>query len=355
LTRQAHNYLPALDGMRALSILLVLVSHAWLGHIVPGGLGVTVFFFISGFIITRLMLGEWQRDGRIDVRAFYVRRFFRLTPALVVYVLCCLIAMAVVGARIRGIELAAVFFYFANYYEIFVGFGVGEPLYPLGITWSLAVEEHYYFVYPVLFMLLAAHTRRFLLVLVSACVIALCWRIYLDVIVGLNPLQSDRIYKGTDTRYDSILYGAILAVVLDRFPQASDWLARPGVFMAGLVLLLLTLVIRHPVFQETLRYSLQGLGIMAMTYVAVFRAGWVQRLLSCAPLLYIGKISYSLYLYHWLVLGLVNVYLSELPYVVRFGVLLVVSIIASDLSYRFVEMPGQQWRVKFLGWLKRPA
>lgn len=341
--------------MRALSILLVLVSHAWLGHIVPGGLGVTVFFFISGFIITRLMLGEWQRNGRIDVRAFYVRRFFRLTPALVVYVVCCLVAMSVVGARIRGVELAAVFFYFANFYEIFVGFGVGEPLYPLGITWSLAVEEHYYFVYPLLFILLAAHTRRFLLVLVMACVFALCWRIYLDVIVGLNPLQADRIYKGTDTRYDSILYGAIFAVLLERVPKAQALLARPGVFVGGLVLLLLTLVIRHPVFQETVRYSLQGVAIMAMTYVAVFRAGWVQRVLSSAPLVYIGRISYSLYLYHWLVLGLVNLYLGEQPYLVRFIVLVVVSIVASDLSYRFVEMPGQQWRVRFLGWLKKPA
>lgn len=333
--------------MRALSILLVFVSHAWMGHLVPGGLGVTVFFFISGFIITRLMLGEWQRAGTIDIRAFYVRRFFRLTPALVVYVLCCLVAIWVVGARVRGIELAAVFFYFANFYEIFVGFGVGEPLYPLGITWSLAVEEHYYFVYPVLFILLAAHTRRFLHVLVFACALALCWRIYLDVTVGLDPAHADRIYKGTDTRFDSILYGAIFAILLDRVPRATRWLAQPAVFAAGLVLLLATLLVRHPVFQETMRYSLQGLAIMAMTSVAVFRPGIVQRMLSSAPLTYIGRISYSLYLYHWLVLGLVNHYLSDQSYAVRFVVLTVVSFAAAHVSYHGVEIPGQRLRGRY--------
>jgi len=341
--------------MRALSILLVFVSHAWLGHIVPGGLGVTVFFFISGFIITRLMLAEYKREDAIDIRAFYVRRFFRLTPALVVYVLFCLLAMWVVGARVRGIELAAVFFYFANFYEIFVGFGVGEPLYPLGITWSLAVEEHYYFVYPLLFTLLAAHTRRFLSVLIVTCVLVLCWRIYLDVIVGLDPLHADRIYKGTDTRFDSILYGAIFALLLDRVPRAAAFLARPAVFFAGLALLLITLLVRHPVFQETIRYSLQGIAIMAMTSVAVFRPGIIQRLLSAPLLTYIGRISYSLYLYHWLVLGLVNHYLADQSYVLRFLVLAVVSVAASHLSYHFVEIPGQQLRTRFMSWTKRPA
>jgi peptidoglycan/LPS O-acetylase OafA/YrhL len=100
----------ALDGLRAVSILLVLVSHAWLGHIVPGGLGVTIFFFISGFIITRLMISEWDKTGTISIKKFYIRRFFRLMPALIVFVVLSLITMQLAHVNWTWTELSSVFF-----------------------------------------------------------------------------------------------------------------------------------------------------------------------------------------------------------------------------------------------------
>ncbi len=178
----------ALDGLRAVSILLVLVSHAWLGHIVPGGLGVTIFFFISGFIITRLMISEWDKTGTISIKKFYIRRFFRLMPALIVFVVLSLITMQLADVNWTWIELSSVFFYFANYFGIFVGFS-GEVLPPhLSITWSLAVEEHFYMIFPVFFLAVIAVPKRFYRIAICLLIGVLLWRIYLVYGVGLDNL-----------------------------------------------------------------------------------------------------------------------------------------------------------------------
>ena len=137
--------IPSLDGLRAVSILIVLVSHAGYGTIVPGGLGVTIFFFLSGYLITTLMLAEHERTGELDVVRFYARRVFRLMPPLIV-TLAIVYGLTFAGLVPGGITLAGLasqLLYFANYYQIF--FDPGNTI-PGGteVLWSLAVEEHYY-------------------------------------------------------------------------------------------------------------------------------------------------------------------------------------------------------------------
>ncbi|MEB0138469.1 MULTISPECIES: acyltransferase [unclassified Undibacterium] len=332
--------LPALDGLRAVSILLVLFSHAWLGHLIPGGLGVTIFFFISGYIITRLMISETRQYGALRLRQFYLRRVFRLMPALLVFVVAALLVMACAGVVWQWQELASVFFYFANYFAIFIGYS-GEVLPPpLSITWSLAVEEHFYMVFPFLFLALIAKPRRFLACILSLLVLVLAWRVYLVYGVGLDQLVHYRIYKATDTRADSILYGTALALIEAYFPRVQGYLQRPALAALGVLLLLATLVFRDEAFRESYRYSLQGIALLCLFSYAVLQPTRVQACLAAPLMLYIGRISYSLYLYHWLVFGMMTVWLPPLALPLRVAIMLAASLLLADLSCRWVEQPG---------------
>ncbi|MBC3886155.1 acyltransferase family protein [Undibacterium griseum] len=334
--------LQALDGLRAVSILLVLISHAWLGHIVPGGLGVTIFFFISGFIITRLMIREWDKNGVMNIKKFYLRRFFRLLPALLVFVAIALLVMYAAHVEWRWVELFAVFFYFANYFDIFVGFsGTALPS-PLGITWSLAVEEHFYMVFPFAFALLIASPKRFLQMITALIVLILLWRLYLVYGVGQEYLARFRIYKATDTRADSILYGSCLALLLARYPGAHSVLNSRWLAAGGSVLLLATLLYRGEDFRESWRYSLQGIALLMMFSTLVLQQGLAARILGSRPMAYIGRVSYSLYLYHWLVLGMITFWLPDWSLPSRMALLLIASFVLSDLSYRLIEQPFQR-------------
>ena len=337
------NYQPrlqALDGLRAVSILLVLVSHAWLGHIVPGGLGVTVFFFISGFIITRLMINEWDKTGDMSVKKFYLRRFFRLIPTLIVFVLISLVVMHFAHVQWQWVELASVFFYFANYFGIFIGF-TGDPLPPpFSITWSLAVEEHFYLVFPFVFVSLIRFPQQFLKIITAFIVLILAWRIYLVYGIGLENLLHYRIYKATDTRADSIMYGTVFSLLLARYPLSKKILDSKWVALAGLFLLLLSLVWRDENFRESFRYSVQGIALLMMFSYLVFQPNLANRILSSAPMQYVGKISYSLYLYHWLVFAVITMWLPDLPLVFRIVLMTVASFILADLSCRLVEQPS---------------
>ncbi|MCH8620578.1 acyltransferase [Undibacterium sp. TS12] len=341
MSEHQHHRLQALDGLRALSIALVFFSHAGFGNVVPGGLGVTIFFFISGFIITRLMLSEWDVKGKIGIRQFYGRRLFRLTPALLVFVGVSLTLMSLVGDVWKGTELASVFFYFANYYGIYSSFSGELIKQPLAITWSLAVEEHFYFVFPFLFMLFAGVPRRFLMVLVSGLLLILFWRIYLVYGTGLAQLPHYRIYTATDTRADSILYGVCLSVIMSRnttlFEHLNGWRA----FTAGACIMLLSLAIRNEEFRESLRYSLQGIALFLMFPRLVFSKNHLNSFLQLPFVVYLGRISYSLYLYHWLVIGLVALYLPETHILIRLLVITACSLLLSHLSYRYIEQTFQ--------------
>ena len=329
----------ALDGLRAVSILLVLFSHAWLGHIVPGGLGVTIFFFISGFIITRLMIEEWDSTGTISIKKFYIRRFFRLMPALFVFVLLSLLVMKTAQVQWRWVELLSVFFYYANYYGIFIGFSGDALPPPLSITWSLAVEEHFYMIFPFFFLLLIATPKRFFLIAVSIVLAALAWRIYLAFGVGLDFLPHYRIYKATDTRADSILYGVCLSLFLARIPASLAWLNQKKIVMTGIVLMLFSLLYRNEEFRETFRYSIQGLALMCLFCYLVLTPTWAGKILSHPFFVYVGKISYSLYLYHWLVFGIITMWLPDLGLYSKIGLMLILSFLFAHLSYRYVEQP----------------
>jgi peptidoglycan/LPS O-acetylase OafA/YrhL len=339
-----HGPIPSLDGLRALAVLIVVVSHAGYGETIPGGLGVTIFFFLSGYLITTLLLDEWNERGSVNVGHFYGRRAFRLLPSLFVTLAIAylLVAIGTLDGGMSWQGLGSQIFYFANYYTIFYDHGGTVPE-GTGVLWSLAVEEHFYILFP-LFMwgvLRFANARRVLIgVFVTVCALALVWRLWLVTRPGFVDL---RTYYGSDTRVDSILYGVLLAMCLNpaRVPldrvrdkmNGRDWALVAG----GAVLLLGTILYRQPEFRESFRYSLQGLALVPIFYFAVrFPNSGPFKLLSARFLVRIGVLSYGIYLIHDVVLSALPTSVN-IPNWARFGIALAVSVAFAALLDRFLD------------------
>lgn len=351
--------LPALDGLRAVCIILVCYSHlAQLLHArhLPGTYGVTMFFFISGFIITRLLLHENGDTGTIALAPFYIRRWCRLTPALVVYVLVSLMVLAALGRSIPTSDVLAVLFYYANYHDImspFTGFataGAGEIQSPFVIAWSLAVEEHFYLLFPLLLIALRRHTGVLACMLAGFVVFTLGWRIHLACFVGEASLPPLRIYEGTDTRLDSIAYGCLLSVLFHRAVQGARLESAilhalrgyRGVGIAA-ALFLISIAPRAPEFKDTVMYSLEGLGLMAL-FGSVFwtqPVRWLKAALENRRLVFLGTISYSVYLYHYLAFVAAQLLLTNRVAEVSFAA--VVGLAAALFSYYCVEGPARRF------------
>lgn len=349
LSRASFTYLPALDGMRAVAILLVVLSHFGLNVVLPGGFGVTLFFFISGFLITRLLIAEVNGNGEVAIGAFYVRRFIRLGPALLVNIGLVTVLYLLLGEPTSKWEVLAGLFYVMNYYYVLGG---AMPL-PLGTLWSLAVEEHYYAVYPWLFALGWRRPLRFLAGLAIASVAVLALRV---LFAALWPDTIWQHYYRTDTRIDSILYGAMFACLLElvRFDRFIRAIGGTAGFVAGIVLLLFTFVYRDPVFRETVRYSVQGVALIPVLYAVLFnpRFAPLRRLLELPPMVLLGRLSYSLYLWHEVVLSVMpkvlpgtlwSLYLVQLP----------LCFVIAAASYYGVERPFLTLRKAFRR--ERPA
>jgi peptidoglycan/LPS O-acetylase OafA/YrhL len=335
-------YVPTLDGMRAISILIVIASHYGLGFIFPGEFGVTIFFFISGYLITNLMIAEERATGAVSVKAFYARRILRLGPALLSMLAVLSVVRFLSDGSLNTAELLAAVFYFMNYYAIFWHL----PMSALGPLWSLAVEEHYYLVYPSLFFWAWKFRRRFLVGLLTLCAAVLIWRTALFIVWDASR---DRIAWSTDTRIDSILFGAILAVILNipSFDSVLAKLDRTYVFGIATALLLLSFVWRNETFRETVRYSLQGASLVSVFYSILFvkRFEIFRRILSYPAITWVGRISYSLYLWHEVVPYFLSILLPKdtgLPLQYLLGVPL--SFAAASLSYYFVEQPFKRIR-----------
>ncbi|MEW6643451.1 MAG: acyltransferase [Pseudomonadota bacterium] len=353
-TRATSAYVPALDGMRAIAVLIVVFSHFGLHVVFPGGFGVTLFFFISGLLITRLLIAEFNSHQRIAIGAFYVRRFLRLGPALAVNIAVVCGIYALLGEPVGKWEVAAAVFYFMNYYYV----AIRDLTAPLGILWSLAVEEHYYAFYPLIFSLAWVRPLRFLrwLLIVSAAV--LLWRLVCGYAWPDTLWQN---YYRTDTRIDSILYGAVLACMLE-LPRFDDLLRRIGDtagFAIAIVILLVTFVYRDAFFRETIRYSLQGIALIPVFYAILFNArfGWLRHMLEHPLMTWIGRLSYSLYLWNEVVLSLAPKLLPMQSFWGHYGLGLLLCFLVAALSYYGVERPFMSLRRAFRrdGSTERPA
>jgi len=348
-------HIPSLDGLRAVSFLIVFVAHAGLGRVIPGGFGVTVFFFLSGFLITTLMRQEYETHGAVSYRLFYLRRILRILPPFyIVLALSTLLALAhVVPGDVQVRSVVAQAAHYANYFIVehgYVGFAKGTDVY-----WSLAVEEHFYLFFPLLYSMLArngASGRTMAGTFWAICALVLAWRVYL--VYGAHaPIE--RTYVATDTRIDSILFGCALAVyknpMLDELSEGSLPLWKFVLLPLGLVSLLGTFVVRNPEFRESFRYTVQGLALYPVFVVAMrapefFPFAWLNR----PGIKFVGTLSYSLYLVHYVVIFTLD---ERLPVggvaglAIRGSLALAISLALSYLLYLFVEKPCATLRKKY--------
>jgi peptidoglycan/LPS O-acetylase OafA/YrhL len=345
--RNAFTYQPHLDGLRAISILLVVIGHAGLGHLIPGGFGVTVFFFISGYLITSLLLAERERTGTIDLMQFYLRRFWRLAPPVFVHVGLSALFIILVGAQLNWIEPASVLFYFSNYYKVFITYDSIKGAYsPFTIYWSLAVEEHFYLFFTPILILLKDH-RKLIIFILMLIVIPLFIRFGVTAYFGLTGFSENYTYSASDTRMDSIAYGCFLAAL------PREVIAKMKIqilFYISIIGILASFLIRDETFRQVYRFSLQGICLFFVISALLFSTHFngLVKLLSTRWLVYIGKISYSLYLYHWLVIVGLGVAMGNHGFSWQWHVAYwVLTFAMSALSYHYIELPTVAMRRKY--------
>ncbi len=290
------GYRPALDGLRGVSILAVLAFHSTvLASSLPGGfLGVDIFFVLSGFLITSLLMEEGASTGRIDFRAFYIRRALRLLPALLVLLGCLWVAVALFGRHLhmdlRSLTTTtlAVLFYVSNW---LLAFGIPWPL-QFNHMWSLALEEQFYLVWPLVFGLMLrrnARPRTVAGVLIAAVAAVVVWRAWLFYRWG----SVQRVYFATDTRADAILIGCLFAVW-----RAHGWQRRgaAGAMVAAAGFILAFFVARHDA-----GYMFYGGSTLAAVAAGVLTLELVARpwgVLTLPAMRWVGRLSYGIYLWH---------------------------------------------------------
>jgi len=348
-------HIPSLDGLRAVSFFIVFVAHAGVEQF-PGGLGVTIFFFLSGFLITTLMRVEAATTGTVSLKNFYLRRALRILPPFyIVLFLATVVGLSIypdLKPPIATMPVASQALHFSNYWIALHGWGGTAP--GTGVFWSLAVEEHFYLLFPFVFLALerrglsGEHKAR---VFWGVCAVVLLWRCVLVLALGSS---TDRTYLCSDTRIDSIAFGCALAVwnnpVLDvggkeRADGGSAILVRFG-FPAGVVLLLVTLLFRNPTFRETIRYSLQGIALTPIFMAAVRRPDLgIFRALNWRPMRFLGTLSYVLYLTHHAVLYAVS-QVTHLTGIFRAMTALALALGMAWLMNRYVERPSAKLRRK---------
>lgn len=341
---------PALEGLRGFALMGMLCYHSQFSWAIGGFLPIATFFSLSGYLITSLFLVEWEQTGRIDLGRFWARRFRRLMPAA----LLTLGAMVLFGLFVATPEQKArlatdvrwSLLYVANWH-----FYLSDSAYsrlfeapsPVHHFWSLAIEEQFYFAYPmVVFAILVVGrgSRTVLGVGLAALVSAsIAWSIYLRE----SGASIDRIYYGSDTRASELLLGGLLAVALqgrERIGGSAGRIVRvTGVFSMGLTILLWAVV---PLRAEWVyrggfaAYTLASLGIMA---AAVQTGGPVRSILAHPWVRWTGRVSYGAYLFHWPIFLWLSSERTGLEGAALFAVRFATTFGLAELSYRFMESP----------------
>ena len=346
------RYLPGLDGLRAFAVAGVLCYHGSLAWAQGGFLGVDMFFVLSGFLITTLLLQERRDTGGIALRAFWIRRARRLLPALFLLIVLVVVYAAVVAApeELRTIrsDTLATLGYVANWRFVFSGssyFAQFQTPSPLRHVWSLAIEEQFYLIWPMIVygVLRFRNGSTRALGIVAASMLA--GSVALMAILYEPGRDPSRVYYGTDTRAQSLLVGALLAMlVLDR-PVVRREVARVALQIAGL-LAAAGLAVMWVTFSDHADSLYRGGFLLEAVLVAVViasvvqpRAGPLGALLSVGWIRWIGQISYGLYLYHWPVFITLDEARTGLDGYALFATRIAVTFAIATLSYYLVETP----------------
>jgi peptidoglycan/LPS O-acetylase OafA/YrhL len=354
----SFGYSPALDGIRAFAVASVVLFHAGLTGIDGGFLGVDTFFVLSGFLITSLLLAEHLRTGRIRLTTFWVRRARRLMPALLAMLLATVVAgRFLLDSDALGLlrtDAYAALAYIANWRMIFRGTGyvaaTAAPS-PLQHTWSLGIEEQFYLLWPLIVtgLLASLAARRARAVLLAFCGVGvvvsqlLCSSLF-------APDAISRSYYGTDTRAQALLIGAALAAILTRSGERPVSRRRRTARHAVLGVLgaagaVTTLWLWHAASDQARWLYDGGLTLAALAtalviaHAVVSPSSILARFLGLAPLVWLGRISYGVYLWHWPLFTYVTADATGLSRWPLLVVRLLATVAVAVLSYRLIEQP----------------
>ena len=377
-------YLPALDGVRACAVLAVMMFHGGIPHMDGGFMGVDTFFVLSGFLITSLLIGEWRQALTIKLGSFWARRARRLLPALLLMLLfVAFFASVIVPKGTYGalrLDALATLLYVSNWHFILVNsnyFNETAASSPLLHTWSLAVEEQFYVIWPLVVLAVMHFTRSLKALFALCCAAAIASAVWMHVVYD-GGLATNRAYLGTDTRSQCLFIGCALAVGLVLTSQRSHEMGRlakgelwrpktsagsrlcaaAGVAGAAGAVALWVLTTSESSFPYSGGFFLIGLAVAGVILAAVaVPRSIVPRVLSLAPVRYVGRISYGLYIWHWPIFIWLDHARTGLYGYELFAVRVLVTFAVSVVSFHLIERPIRmgtfvsQWRA----WLVVPA
>jgi peptidoglycan/LPS O-acetylase OafA/YrhL len=341
------RHLPALDGLRAVAVALVIIYHA--GYEIPGDLGVTGFFVLSGFLITWLLLREHEKSGTVSLRGFYMRRTLRIFPAYYAFVAFSVLTDTMLGHAWTAGQLQTALTYTVNYYNAASGH-TG----PVAHAWSLAVEEQFYLLWPALYLVLMRRgtgaLRTGLLVLIGG---VLLWRSALFVSGTVGPAYA---YNALDTRFDSLAVGCLLAVLLRHAVTLREGELLAGRAWYPLVtagLIVWSRVGGSEAYHYAVGFTVDSLliAVLIVQLLQVHAApGW--RWLDHRVTRYVGALSYPLYLWHLVGLG-IGAKLAFLPPVGQDVAGAAVAVVLAAGSYHLLEQPVLKLMPRVEAWLAR--
>lgn len=341
------RYVPALDGLRGFAIIIVMIYHALWTPITGGFLGVDLFFVLSGYLITSGLISEYRQHNKINFKNFYMRRVLRLLPALVVLLLSTLLYIWFTTPEqfVATLKEAGVaFFYMSNWARAY-------HLYPLawfGHTWSLSIEEQFYFLWPILFLGMMNWLKKeskvlgaFILILLSLFL----ERIYLTY----TYFNIHRLYNAFDTRAEALLLGCFLAYFLSHRTIGSKGKKILATFsFLSLMILFLLFFSLHWKEKGTYLYGLSLAGLCSSILIMELIMGegkFLSYIFHWKIVRYLGKISYGLYLWHFVIYHALKRWDFTNQEILFYGGSL--SIIISSLSYNLIERPILSFKKNF--------
>ena len=348
--RYAH-----IDAMRAVAVMLVVVSHAGLQDRVPGGSGVTIFFSISGFIITYLLLKERGRTGDFDIGAFYTRRALKILPPLFVIVILPTLVISLFKA-INWSPVAGILFFYYNWLKLQ---GIFPALPGSVVVWSLSIEEQFYLIFAIIWAAALSRGVRMRWIVTGVVATAFTSTLVRIVIASTSPFTEklqDRIYYGSDTRVDAIAFGILTAIA---FHHAAN---RPGhtnritttsqkdwtIFLA-IILFVASLVLRNEWFRYTFRFSFQALAACLVILYGFGSGNSAIRtafnfLVRLKAVQLLGLASYSIYLIHLIVIQFAGPLVGHFVLPIRVIILTLAGTFPGVAVYLAIERPIQRWR-----------
>ena len=358
MSNNKSKYLPSIDSLRALAVLAVIIYHVDVNYLPGGFLGVDLFFVLSGYLISSLIIKEYRKTGSLNLYNFYIRRARRLLPAVYFMITIGLVVMVLFNeVLLRKSHLDAIFgyIYSSNWWYIFHkldyfdSFGAQSPFKHL---WSLAIEEQFYMIFPLLFLLINRKkkskdgtyklNKNFLYVVLGLILVSLIAHILLFDINNIS-----RIYFGTDTRAFSLLVGVVGAILYPMEKLHAKVTPQQNIMYSVISLVSIATLITVMIYTSEYNTWLYRGGFLLVAIIGlivIISSGkqhtLMSRLLSFKPVVFIGKISYSLYLWHFPILVLTTP-VSEIgnPNIIFVILRVILTFALATASYVFVETP----------------